>query len=212
MLSNVKYFQGVIMAIPKTDKHFLHWNYFIALEEDLEKIARYIEFDEANYDTYSLELAHLLLASSSEVDVVLKALCNMLNPDKDHQNMYDYRTTIMAFIPKLSNEEVTIPRYGLTLNPLINWSNDKKPDWWDGYNNVKHHRDEKFNEANLKHTLNAVASLGLIVLYFYREELANEEDKGSTDIDFRDVTKNFHSETSLISFNGDYTHKRVMSS
>ena len=198
------------MGIDKTSKKFIHWNYFIALEEDLEKVARYIEFDEANYETYSLELAHLLLATASEVDVVLKSLCNMLNSTKEHKNMYHYRTTIMAFIPELSNEEVSIPRHGLTLTPLINWSNDKAPYWWESYNNVKHHRDEKFSEANLKHTLNAIASLGLIVLYFYREELANEAGKNSTDIDFINVTKNFHSKSSLIKFNSKYTYENIV--
>ena len=198
------------MGINQTSKKFIHWNYFIALEEDLEKVARYIEFDEDNYSTYSLELAHLLLAASSEVDVVLKELCNKIKSSKNHTKMEHYRKTIKALLPELSNEEVTISRYGLTLTPLENLKNDKAPYWWEGYNDVKHHRDTKFNEANLKNTLNAVASLGLIVLYFYREELANEKGISSTEIDFRDVTKNFHSETSLISFNDNYTHKRFM--
>ena len=46
---------------------FLHWNYYIALEQDLAKLSRYIEFAEGNFSTYSIELAHLLLAASSEV-------------------------------------------------------------------------------------------------------------------------------------------------
>ncbi len=41
----------------------LHWNYFLAIESDLEKVSRYIEFAENNYGVYSIELAHLLLTS-----------------------------------------------------------------------------------------------------------------------------------------------------
>jgi hypothetical protein len=53
-------------------KSFIHWNYFLAIESDLENLSRYIEFIDTNFKTYSIELAHLLLASSSEIDVVLK--------------------------------------------------------------------------------------------------------------------------------------------
>ena len=49
--------------------NFVHWNYYIALEQDLSKVSRFIEFSEDNFETYSIELAHLLLAASSEVDV-----------------------------------------------------------------------------------------------------------------------------------------------
>jgi hypothetical protein len=35
-----------------------HWNYFLALEKDLETVSRYIEFSRDNLNTYSIELAH----------------------------------------------------------------------------------------------------------------------------------------------------------
>lgn len=53
----------------------LHWNYFLALEQDMDVVARYIEFTHANLNVYSIELAHLLFAASSEVDVIAKLLC-----------------------------------------------------------------------------------------------------------------------------------------
>ncbi len=34
-----------------TPKH--HWNYFLAIEKDLENLSRYIEFSDANLGTYS---------------------------------------------------------------------------------------------------------------------------------------------------------------
>ena len=57
-----------------------HWNYFLAIEKDLEKLSRYIEFSNDNLDTYSIELTHILLSSSSEVDVIMKQLCLLMNP------------------------------------------------------------------------------------------------------------------------------------
>ena len=56
----------------------LHWNYYLALDNDMARVSRFIEFNPANLQVFSLELAHLLFAASSEVDVVAKALCDVL--------------------------------------------------------------------------------------------------------------------------------------
>ena len=49
-----------------------HWNYFLALESDLGKLARFVEPTEANFRTFSLEIVRLFLAACSEIDVVAK--------------------------------------------------------------------------------------------------------------------------------------------
>jgi len=158
------------MAIPQYKDISNHWNYFLALEDDLAKVSRYIEFTESNYDTYSIELAHLLLAAASEVDVVLKALCNDVSPEISHSGINKYRETIQAKQSHLIREYCTIPRYGLKLTPWSEW--DKKtnsnPVWWRSYNKVKHHRDSDFKKANLKNVLNAMAGLALVNLYLQR--------------------------------------------
>jgi len=174
----------------------VHWNYLIALEQDLEKASRFIEFSESNFNTYSIELAHLLLAASSEVDVVLKALCKLKNPAKDHQNINDYKETIKAELSELVNAKCFINRFGLELKPWSNWNGDDNPIWWRSYNQVKHERGEYFDEANLKNTLNAMAGLSLVVLYYYREVFS--QDNAHT---FREVIRRLRPETSLIDFN-----------
>ena len=78
----------------KTGETLLHWNYFLALESDLERVSRYIEFDKANFKTYSIELAHLLLAASSEVDVVAKTLCQRIDSKTKLENIDDYKKII----------------------------------------------------------------------------------------------------------------------
>lgn len=195
------------MAIPKTSKHFSHWNYFIALEEDLEKVARYIEFSEDNYKTYSIELAHLLLASSSEVDIVLASLCKKLNPSGQNDHIGDYQTTIQNFKPELINEKISIPRYGLELQPFINWDEGKDLNWWASYNKVKHHRDTHFEKANLKNTLNSLAALSLVVLYYYKEILSEERGE---ELSFKDTSYEFHSKASLINFQDGYTYDNLV--
>jgi len=156
------------MAIQET-KSLLHWNYFLALESDVERLARYVEFTNQNFGTYSIEIAHLFLAASSEVDVVAKQLCSRMDPATTATNIFQYRELLRRCLPELENSIVAIPRYGLDLRPWSNWLGDNNPDWWQAYNDVKHHRDEHFAQANLKNVLNAMASLFLVILYYYRD-------------------------------------------
>lgn len=191
------------MGIPQYKDISNHWNYFLALEDDLAKVSRYIEFTQSNYDTYSIELAHLLLAAASEVDVVLKTLCNEVSPEKSHTGINTYRETIQGKQAYLITEYCTIPRYGLKLTPWIEWDKNStsNPLWWRSYNSVKHHRDSDFNKANLKNVLNAMAGLALANLYlqrrytkFPRNSLAHMSR----------VVLNLHPQSSLIQFNNDY--------
>jgi len=47
----------------------LHWKLFSwPLKAIWTKTSRYVEFCGANFSTFSIELAHLLLAAASEVD------------------------------------------------------------------------------------------------------------------------------------------------
>ena len=189
----------------KVKENFVHWNYFIALEQDLIKVSRFIEFLQENFNTYSIELAHLLLATSSEIDVVLKALCNMKKSEKDHKNINHYKETIGTELPDLINEKTFIPRYGLELQPWTKWNNKDNPLWWGSYNNVKHNRDEHFKEANLKNTLNSVAALSLVVLYYYREIFS--EESAHT---FKQVTKKLQPKPSLVEFQDGYTYGHLL--
>src|SRR5579862_4118383 len=94
----------------------LHWNYFIALERDLDVASRYVEFCSQNFDAYSIEFAHLLFAAASEVDVIAKLLCQRLQPSAPRENIRQYRAVLMAAIPDLPATEVFVPRYGLILD------------------------------------------------------------------------------------------------
>ena len=52
-----------------------HWHYSVALSEDVERTARFVEPAADNFKTYSIEFARLYLATGSEIDVVAKLLC-----------------------------------------------------------------------------------------------------------------------------------------
>lgn len=158
--------KGIEMVIVEHSKR-LHWNYFLALDSDVERLSRYVEFTESNFATYSIEMAHLLLAAASEVDVVAKLLCKKLNPPVDADNIREYREALHLAFPTISRIAVTIPRYGLELKPWDNWTRDTTPDWWTDYNAVKHERDVNYQRAHLKNTLNAVSALFVLLLHYY---------------------------------------------
>ena len=147
-----------------------HWNYFLAFDEDLETLSRYVEFHEDNYRCFSVEIARVLLAAASEVDVVAKLLCKKISAKSKAKTIDAYRTEICAKYPKIAAFEVVAARYGLRLQPWDQWSKGKSPFWWKAYNDVKHERDKSFGDANLKNLLNAVAGLFVMCLYLYKEE------------------------------------------
>ena len=98
-----------------TPKH--HWNYFLAIEKDIENLSRYIEFSDANLGTYSIELTHILLSASSEVDVIMKQLCTLVDPNQTTKNINDYKSVIQTHLNSFINEEISIDRFGLTFKP-----------------------------------------------------------------------------------------------
>lgn len=67
----------VIMTI-LYKKANIHWNYFLAIENDFEKMTRYVELSESNDKTFSIEFARIIMAATQEVDVILKKYVNRL--------------------------------------------------------------------------------------------------------------------------------------
>lgn len=187
------------MAIVATSGK-VHWNYFLALEHDLELASRYVEFCNDNMQTYSVEFAHLLLAASSEVDVVAKLLCQQLDLAAPRNNIDQYRQVLTGNIPELSAMQVFVPRYGLELTPWFNWASTTSPDWWRSHNNVKHERNAFFQEATLKNALNAMAALLTLVFHYYRFTLPGT----ASPLHPKDTTRELQPKSSLMLLPNDH--------
>ena len=188
-------------------KSLIHWNYFLALESDLEQVSRYIEFDRGNFKTYSIELAHLLLASSSEVDVIAKGLCDFLEPNSSAENINQYQGIICRNIPEFVNEPVYVSRFNLKLKPWSNWKTGNNPLWWRSYNKVKHERSDYFPEANLKNVLNSISGLLITVFYFYKLQFASESRSIEN---IRDVNEILKPAARFLSLQDDYYYGRLL--
>lgn len=146
-----------------------HWNYYLALEQDLEKLSRYIEFHEDNYCVYSIEITRLLLATAAEVDVVLKNICEFLDASAKRYGIDDYRKLLLKHDLYMVGSGVVCRRYDLNFKPFKSWQNPKptNPEWWLAYNKTKHRRHEHYEEANLGNLLHASAAL-LVTNLFYK--------------------------------------------
>jgi hypothetical protein len=187
----------------------LHWNYFIALERDLESVSRYIEFAKPNYGVYSIELAHLLFAAASEVDAIAKLLCQILDPKAQRENINHYRPVLVAGLADLTVTEVFVPRYGLTLVPWDNWAKAKKanPLWWKSYNQVKHQRDTHFAEATLKNALNALSALLVLNYHYYAHALSSTLGHR---ISPKETTRELEPQSTLLRLGAEYYYGVIL--
>lgn len=149
-----------------------YWRYFVALENDLAKTARFVEIAQANQSTYSIEYARLLLAAGSEVDVLCKVICEqhqLALPDRP--TITHHRTAIMGKLPQLAELKVLLPTYGRELLPWSDWKTQDSPDWWKAYNSVKHQRHEHFGLATQANALLSVAAAFVLVAHLCHREL-----------------------------------------
>ncbi|MEI7728349.1 MAG: hypothetical protein WCO56_02210 [Verrucomicrobiota bacterium] len=148
-----------------------HWDYFLALCDDVQKTGRYVEIASENHHAFSVEFVRLLLAIGSEIDVVAKQLCIKISPSSKAANINEYRAELTAKYPAFSTVSVNISRATIALVPWVAWAKGQNPVWWQYYNNVKHQRHRYYKEANQLNTLNSLAGLFVLLGYFYAEEM-----------------------------------------
>lgn len=174
---------------------FRHWNYFLALESDLAQLSRFVEFTHENYATYSIEMVRLLLATASEVDVVLRQHCARVAGSERADDMERYRRVCCVHEPKMAALPISVPRFGLELTPWINWQKDRSPEWWADHNKVKHERGAHFSRANLKNVLNAMGGLFVALIFYYRGQVEDNRLVPAPDLFMapREVVNRAHS-------------------
>lgn len=182
------------------DKQKIHWNYFLAIQQDFESLSRYIEFAEENNSTYSIELARIIMSATQEVDVIMKEICSLID-DSNADNINDYKVIIKEKLPELILEEVFVARFAMSGKPWSNWEGEENPLWWRANNKIKHERTQNFHQANLKNAFNALG--GLLISNFYFYKLEKESQLGSS-INWKDVTDDLNCKESFMKLKDDY--------
>ncbi|HLB73470.1 MAG TPA: hypothetical protein VJJ98_05590 [Sedimentisphaerales bacterium] len=103
-----------------------------------------------------------------------KLLCGATESPKSPDNINSYREILTAKFPNLPDVEVSLPKYAISFQPWHEWLQDKTPDWWYGYNKVKHERDTHFRDGNLKNVLLATGGLCVLVSYLYYNDFISQ--------------------------------------
>jgi len=144
-----------------------HWDYFTALEDDVQKLTRFIHFSEENLKVYSIELARLLMTSTQEIDVLFKQICVKHNDPSTTE--LGYRKFFQkGRYTKIRNIVTVLHRYDLRFTPFAKWDNDT-PEWWTANNKVKHQRHTDFHKASLGNVLKSLSGLLIANMYFADE-------------------------------------------
>lgn len=184
-----------------------HARYFSILINDLVQIAEFVEPSRKNYNVFSIRNTKFLLTVCSEVDVVLNILYRFLGGNKSEPNMSDYKAILMKTKPKIRNEKVHFPKWGIKVRPFSEWSK-KTPtplSWWRDYNKVKHERHLHYRDAKLSNCLRSIGAL-LIVLFYANKERMIRDSKNT--VKDKDVTRDLKLNDDVICLDGDryYAH------
>lgn len=167
----------------------VYWRHYIALEKEFRHALQYVALDVDNYNVFSPIFMKLILQIGSEVDIVVKAYCNMLNANFAGENIYEYRKCIHMLDTTFGQTEVNILDLDVIIKPWEIWDdlmNKPSPEWWTAYNKVKHERlnygeigaltKQYYKFANLEHVLNALAGLYQVLICMYYK-LASADGK-----------------------------------
>lgn len=178
--------------------------YFQLLEKELENIGRYIDFDQKNFRTFSLEILKLYQAICSEIDAIAKIVAYLTNKSFKYgeRNVniqkwwYQIQNEHLSCYPNTRLQDLNVKFNGnINLTPFANFeyelgnkkriklkNNASTPKWWVSYNKVKHGRsffilDSKvtnYSLANLENLLNSFSALFILML-LYEDKIKYEE-------------------------------------
>ncbi|MDP2704287.1 MAG: hypothetical protein Q8P01_03625 [bacterium] len=150
------------------DVEFIFRSYQI-FEKKFEEFLRVLPLTPENEKAWSPELVGLFLDISSMVDSVARHIVGKSAAGKPYElNINDFEKTL------LTKERIIDSRVAVYVYPLkviSPYDGYREADgWWKVYSSLKHNRIEHYTKANLANTLNALASLFLILVRHKDEE------------------------------------------
>ncbi|MDZ5713348.1 hypothetical protein [Jeotgalibacillus haloalkalitolerans] len=149
----------------------MHWQYYLSIEKMLVKTNQYVTHSDKNKNTYSDELASILLLACSEIDSLLKQLCKNYGVQSKGKyfSMEDYAKVIeknMSNELGLATGINTINDDDILIFPFEE-INSSKPyanlSWWEDYQAIKHDRITNVFKGNLENAVSSVAAQHIIL-------------------------------------------------
>ena len=173
----------MVLKIPKER---IAWSSYTSVEDDFIDYLNYVPWTHGHKKVWSPKLANLLLNIGSLIDSIFRSYLDSPTVDlvedidkirgKRNPNINDFQK-VYEKVYSFSNREVYLLSTEGKITPLSNWKNQKSPDWWTAYNQVKHNRFENKTEATLEKTLYALSGLFLVcvLLKEFRPNLVDIE-------------------------------------
>lgn len=140
---------------------------FNNIQNSLDALFNYIEPSEINFLSFGHKIRELLILACTEVEYLLKKMLI----ENGYKEKHSYKTSDYIKckeILKLNYFEIKLNQYPQVdiLKPFSDWDNSQPTtslSWYDAYNAVKHNRGDNIAQANLKHLLNAVAAIHILL-------------------------------------------------
>ncbi len=165
-----------------------YWDYYLELEDQFISTKRFVEFDDSNFDTFSVEYLKLLQAVCSEIDVVAKMLAEKYDASfKNIKNVNIQKWGYYLHLAYKNIEEISVSfNTDYSVCPWNNWEYEtytnkngalryriskgkETPFWWTAYNKVRHERTSHYKNgksnyirANQKNLVYALAALFIL--------------------------------------------------
>lgn len=145
------------------------------IQSSLDNLFNFIEPVKINLKTYGHKIRELLILACTEVEyLLLKALTENGYREKERYSTADY--VHCRDVLKLNLYEVELTQYSSLgiFTPFKDWSESRSTasiPWYNAYNQVKHNRSDNIPHANLKHLLDAVAAIHILLESQYGERI-----------------------------------------
>jgi hypothetical protein len=132
----------------------------------LELLFRYVEPTSQNHSTFGHKIREALILTCTEVETAWRSVLEANSSEKKHA--YKTKDYFVLLEPMQLNEWSVMlrdyPDMGV-FSPFNSWEQScptKSLPWYDAYNAVKHHREERFSSATLGNLVDAAASLHIM--------------------------------------------------
>lgn len=168
------------------DRFEIYWGYYLSIEKMLENTRQYVSPSYNNKDTYSDEFSKIILLSCSEIDSILKFICELKGIEKTgkYYKMEDYAKLLeqvsdikdIGYCP-LYNSSLT--EDALVVYPFSTIDSKKSYanlDWWNNYQKIKHDRIENVEYGNLHNAVFALTA-HYIIMRFMIDYLNSDEGR-----------------------------------
>ncbi len=153
------------------------WNYYLVLEDDLDKTSRFVEPNNQG-DVFSIEFYKIILLAAAECESVMKLICKQID-GKEYGNISEYKGVILGKFPDIGKTEVYVGRAECTVKPFENWSVGTLA-WWKEYQEIKHSRFSNFSKANYENAVLVLSALYVLISYLARISSTMIKDYAST--------------------------------